>query len=328
MAGGGATTAGRSDLVGLALVVASALSYSTLGIFGKIAYAEGLTLRSLLATRFTIAAAALWCGVALLPGLRGAARRLPASAAVALLLWGVLGFAAQSALFFSALERISASLAIVLLYTCPAFLAILLWLTRGRRPARSRLSAIALAMAGTALCVGLPAGGGSAAGIALGVLAGFWYAMFALVMDRLARRCPGTLAATWVITGAALTWGAAGLLFGWAPPPTARAWGAVLGMVTAATLFGFVLYVMGLKRVGPQAASILSTFEPVGTLALAGFVLGERLAPGQWGGAALIIAAAAILAAISEPGDRLPPAPAVGPCGSGAAAPGAPAGEV
>ncbi len=53
---------------------------------------------------------------------------------------------------------------------------------------------------------------------------------------------------------------------------------------------------VGLKRVGPEVAAILSTFEPLGTLVLAFVILGERLAPLQWFGAALIIGAAFVLA--------------------------------
>ena len=81
---------------------------------------------------------------------------------------------------------------------------------------------------------------------------------------------------------------------------TAAAWGNVLGMVLSATVFGFVLFVAGLKRVGPQVTSVLSTFEPLGTLMLAAVILGEKLATMQWLGAALIIGAAFVLASTGE----------------------------
>jgi drug/metabolite transporter (DMT)-like permease len=76
-------------------------------------------------------------------------------------------------------------------------------------------------------------------------------------------------------------------------------------MVASATLCGFFLFVAGMKRTGPQVAAILSTFEPLGTLVLAVVFLGERLRPGQWIGAALILVAAVVLMATSE----RPPAP-------------------
>ena len=81
----------------------------------------------------------------------------------------------------------------------------------------------------------------------------------------------------------------------------------MLGIVLSAAVFGFVLFVAGLKRVGPQAASVLSTFEPIGTILLAAIVLGERLRGAQWAGAALIIGAAFVLASTSEELDRVGP---------------------
>jgi drug/metabolite transporter (DMT)-like permease len=73
-------------------------------------------------------------------------------------------------------------------------------------------------------------------------------------------------------------------------------------MVLLPTLGGFTLFVIGIQRTGPQIAAILSNFEPVGTLALAAVLLGERLRAGQWIGAALILAAAVILAARAPAG--------------------------
>jgi drug/metabolite transporter (DMT)-like permease len=80
-------------------------------------------------------------------------------------------------------------------------------------------------------------------------------------------------------------------------PPSPLAWTAVLGMVICATIIGFVLLVIGIRRVGPQITSVLSTFEPVGALLLAALFLDERLQGAQWIGAVLIIGAAFALAA-------------------------------
>jgi drug/metabolite transporter (DMT)-like permease len=119
-----------------------------------------------------------------------------------------------------------------------------------------------------------------------------------MVLDRLTPGVPGVLSGSLVIAGAAITTGtAAAILGGFEQPQTAAGWAALLGMVLTATVLGFALFVAGLKRTGPQVASILSTFEPVGTLALAALVLGERLDALQWSGATLILVAAFVLAA-------------------------------
>lgn len=285
------------DAGGFALVIVSALCYSSLGIFGKVALAERIAVPSMLATRFTIAAAALWAVVAAVPALR---RSMPLLRGrwKRLVLWGCVGFAGQSGLFFGALTYVPANLTELLLYTCPAFLAALIWIRTGRRPSGAVLAAIALTLLGTFLATAPERGSQSRLGIGLAIAAGLWYATFLLVLDRVTPGVPSILATACIVSGAALAFVLAlPLTGGYAPPKTAAGWGAILGMVAMSTIFGFSLFVAGMKRTGPQVAAILSTFEPLGTILLAALLLGESLRPGQWIGAACILVAAVVLAA-------------------------------
>ena len=291
-------------LTGMVLVIVSALCYSSLGILAKIAFAAGLDILSMLATRFTLGALALWLWILLVPSLRRAVVLLPGRRALGLLLWGIAGFAGQSTLFFCSLRLIPASLAQVLLYTCPAFLALILWARTGRRPSAARFAAIALALAGTFLCAGPLGGEVSGSGVGLAIFAGLWYATFLIGLHRLTPGTPAALSGALIISGAALAYDLVAVASGrYRAPAGAEAWTAIAGMVLTATVFGFALFVSGLKRVGPQVASILSTFEPLGTLVLAAVFLGERLLAPQWAGAAMIIGAGATLAATEEPED-------------------------
>jgi drug/metabolite transporter (DMT)-like permease len=300
----GARFAGGVDLAGCALVVLAAFCYASLGILGKMAFDAGMTLPSLMATRFVAAAVALHALQAAVPALRRAARATPKGAG--LLLWGGFGLAGQAALFFGSLKFVSASLAEVLLYTCPAWLALILWCTTRRRPPALVLMAIACALAGSWLAAAPSLEGASRAGVILGLLAGVWYAAFLLALARLSASVHPWVATTRVVTGAACAWSVAALVAGYAPPPDPQALRAVALMVLAPTLGGFTLFVVGLRRTGPQIASILSNFEPFGTLLLAAVFLGERLRPGQWSGTALILLAAVFLAARPPAGDAAP----------------------
>jgi len=280
-----------------------------LSIFGKFALALGLPLLPLLATRFALGAVILWVWVLVTAAYRRAVLQMPRARLLGLVAWGVVGFSGQSALFFMALRRIPASLTEVLLYTCPAFLALLLWGITRRRPSGSRLLAIALALVGTWLCAGPIGGAVDARGALLATLSGFWYAAFLIWMHRLTPGVPGAVSGAFIISGAALAFCAATLIRGggFLVPRGARAWGSVIGIVLSATVFGLVLFVAGLKRVGPQVAAVLSTFEPIGALLLAALFLGERLRGGQWAGAALIIGASFVLASTSETLGRVGP---------------------
>jgi drug/metabolite transporter (DMT)-like permease len=296
----------------MSLVIASAFCYSMLSILGKFALGLGLPLLPLLATRFTLGAVILWVWILLTPKSRRAAGRVPWVRVVGLVAWGVVGFSGQSVLFFLALQRIPASLTEVLLYTCPAFLALMLWGGTGRRPKGSRLLAIALALLGTWLCAGPIDGAVDPHGAILATLSGFWYAAFLIWMHRLTPGIPGMVSGAYIITGAASAFSVATLIQGggFLVPRGAAAWGSVLGIVLSATVIGFVLFVAGLNRVGPQTASVLSTFEPLCTLLLATIFLGERLQRAQWAGAGLIIGAAFVLA--STPGEVDDPVDPVG----------------
>jgi len=285
------------DPVGCALVILSALCYSSLGILGKVAFGAGMTVVSLMATRFVAAAAALWAIQAMSPALRRAARDAPKG--FGLYLWGGIGLTGQSAFFFCSLRSISASLAEVLLYTCPAWLALILWRVTQRRPDAVVLGAVSCALGGTWLAAAPDLTGASRLGVALGLAAGVWYAGFLLALSRLSAAVHPFVATTRVVTGAACAWCLAALATGYDVPREPLVWRAIALMVLAPTLGGFTLFVIGMQRTGPQAASILSNFEPVGTLALAAAFLGERLRPGQWAGTALILGAAVILAARS-----------------------------
>ena len=279
--------------MGYLLVIVSALAYSSLGIFGKIGLENDQPIASFLAVRFALAGAILWAVVLSSARLRialGNAGR----ARLGLLLWGMVGLSGQSALYFAGLRILSASLMEVLLYTCPAFLALIEWGRTGVRPEPRVVTALFLALFGTWLAAAPAFGGSTLRGVVLGLLTGLWYASFLVPLDRLTRGIEPLAATTCIVSGAAITWTVAALFGGW-QAPTAP-WWSIGGVVLFPTILGFALFVAGMRRTGPQIAAILSTFEPVGTLFLAAVFLGERLLLRQWSGAVLVVAAAILLA--------------------------------
>ena len=151
--------------VGALLCLASAVAFGGMAIFGKLAYDEGATVGTLLSVRFIVAAALFWVLVAA----TGAARRLRTlprrDIAIALALGGI-GYSAQAGAFFSALERLDASLLSLLLYTFPAMVTVAA-IVLGRELANRRTVA-ALVVASTGLVLVL-AGAGSGALDPLGV---------------------------------------------------------------------------------------------------------------------------------------------------------------
>ena len=165
-------------------------------------------------------------------------------------------------------------------------------------PAPRLLGALALATLGViGVFAGSLASGVDAAGLALGLGAAVVYAGYVLAGERVVAAVHPLLLAALVATGATASFTVAGLLHRGLPVPrTADGWTAVAAIAAVATVVPMAALFAGIERVGAPTASIVSTFEPVVTVILAGLVLGETLSLVEATGAACVIAAVRLLA--------------------------------
>lgn len=282
------------DWGGATLITVSAAGFATLAIFGKLAFAAGMTLPTMLALRFSGAAALFWFFLTV-TGL--VAARLTPGKVGRLLIMGGIGYAGQSTLYMLAVALIPAAVVGMLLYTYPAWVTLLAWWLDGDRPDRPRWLALALALGGTTLIAGDPGGAVNAVGVGLALLAGLWYACYIVLGNRIISGVSPITSSAWILTGATISFAAVGLLlrqisFTFTAPD---GWLAIGGMVVLATVIPVFAFLSGLQRVGPARAAILSSLEPVFTVLLAVAVLTERLTPTQILGSGLIIVAVLLL---------------------------------
>jgi len=296
---------------GLAACLVSATGFGALPVLGKAAYDAGLGPLSLLWGRFGLAAVAFWLLVIVV--VRPA--RPPLPCIVAGLLMGALGYAVEAGLFFVALERIDASLVELLLYAYPAIVTAVALAGGRETPGPRLLGALALATLGViGVFAGSLASGVDPAGLVLGLGAAAVYAGYILAGERVVPTVHPVLLAALVATGATVSFTLAGLVRGGLPyPRTADGWTAVAVIAAIATVVPMIALFAGIERVGAPTASIVSTFEPVVTVVLAGVVLGETLSLVEAIGAACVIAAVRLLAkaSVSRPGSsRSEPLPA------------------
>ena len=281
---------------GAILCLASAAAFGAMGIFGKLAYEEGATLGTLLATRFVLAAALFWLVLAFVKGtspLRAFTRR---DLAIALAL-GALGYGAQAGGYFAALERVDASLLALLLYTFPVIVTVAAVALGRERANRRTAAALAVSSSGLVLVLAGAAGAVDPLGAALGLGAALVYSAYILSSEGVAGRVGPLALSTVVCTGAAVTMTLTGLARDDLDPGAVSAEGFLWlsSLAVISTVGAIVLFFAGLRRVGPSAASILSTLEPVVTVGLAFVVFSEALGPAQLAGGALVIAAVPIL---------------------------------
>ena len=282
---------------GTAFCLASGASFGSMAIFGKLAYDEHVTVGTLLAVRFAVAAALFW-GLVIAGRSLGEMRALGRRDLAIGLALGAAGYAAQAGLFFAALKRIDASLLSLLLYTFPAIVtAAAIALGRERVDAR-RLVALGLTSGGLVLVLAGAAAGALdplGAGLALG--AALVYSAYILISERAVARVRPYVLSALVCTGAAVTLTTGSALLGELHPGrvTAAGWLWLGGIAVISTVAAIGLFFAGLRRVGPSTASILATVEPVVTVLLAFLVFGEVLAVVQIAGAALVLASVPVL---------------------------------
>jgi drug/metabolite transporter (DMT)-like permease len=143
----------------------------------------------------------------------------------------------------------------------------------------------------------------------MGLGAALAYTVYILVADRTGPALPPLVLSTLVCAGATLTFTLAQALSAGAELGVeGQAW-LWLGLIAlVSTALPIVTFFAGLARVGPSAASILSTFEPVVTVGLAYLAFSERLSALQLGGALLVLAAAVLLATPAGSRERVPAA--------------------
>jgi drug/metabolite transporter (DMT)-like permease len=278
---------------GLIAVVFAAAAFATLSIFGKLAAEAGASLPTLLTGRFTIAAVVLWVLVARRQDAPALDRR---TVRLGLLL-GAGAYSVQAGLFLGAVQRIDAPLAALLMYTYPALVTVGAVLLRRERLSVRRGTALLLASTGTVLV--LVAGGAArldVAGIVLALAAAVAYAAYILAADSVLRTADPLALAALICSGAAVACAAGGASTGalsldFAP----SAWIWVVAVALASTVFAIGAFLTGVSQLGPSKASILSTFEPLVTVALAFAVFGTALAPAQIAGGLLVLAGALVL---------------------------------
>jgi drug/metabolite transporter (DMT)-like permease len=284
----------QQRLTGAGLCTVSAAGFSTLAILAKLAYAEGLSLPGILCLRF--GGAALILVLFLL--LRRTRFLFGFRTTVPLFLLGAIGYAVQASLYVGSLQRIPASVSALLLYSYPVFVALLAWWINRRRPTMRELAAMALALAGVILTIspGAELGRADALGLALVLASAVWYAVYITASDRIISRAGSLVSTTWIALGAFLTFTVTGAAMGSLPTRVSpTAFWVMAAMVVFSTVLPIGTFLAGLTRVGPTAASLLSTLEPVFTTLLAAVVLGESLSPRQVAGGALVLTAVVLL---------------------------------
>jgi drug/metabolite transporter (DMT)-like permease len=290
--------------------VVSAACFGTLAVLTPLAYDSGATPLPRLAWRFMFAALLLAALVAIRKPSDLVVSRADFARYSALAL---TGYGAASICFFFALTYADASVVAVLLYAYPALVTIASWLFLGEKPTWQRALAVVITFTGCALVVGLLGGPVkvSVPGILLGLGAAVGYTLFNLLSHRWLPGRSQLVMMGYTFGIAAIGVAAVCVGFAFLQVPRAsvsfagrvaeavsslspaawepRAWVLLGAIVLVPTFAAVVLYLQGIRGLGPSQAAVVSTLEPLFTIALARVFLHEQLVAVQWLGAILVL---------------------------------------
>lgn len=297
--------AAGTGLLGAAVIVIAAVCFGTLGPITRFAGDAGVQSLALATWRAAIGGL---CMVAFITArtATGAAPIISVRAIPVRDRWFTVGAAVANTVLnlaiFVAFVRIKIALALLVFYLYPALVALgsVLWF--GDRLDRTRWAALGVSLVGMVLVV---AGAGDlgtldAFGIGLAFVAALSQMFYVLAARHGFAAVPGTYAAgvtMLMATGfylviATLT----GQLAALAQPVASAAalWPVLVAGVVGAGV-PTVLYIVGIRLIGPPRAAILAMVEPLTGVTLAAILLGEEPTLIQALGGVLILSAGALL---------------------------------
>lgn len=299
-----ATQAGaRRDVVGGVLAAAASLQFGAIVVLGKRVLERGMTVESMLAHRFGVAAIVLAaCLLALRRPLLAEPGERAGLAALAL-----FGYAIEASLFFTSTRHGTAAAVTLLFFTYPVFVTIGAWLLGRGAPARLTVAALACAVAGAAIVAGTGAGlAVETAGVVFSLAAAVTYSAYLLGSDLVLRRTSPLTSALWVSGGASAGLFVYSAIAGrYTPPQVSADWWSILAMGLG-TAGAFVCLLGALQRIGAVRTAIVSATEPLSAAFLGWIFLDEPVSAGTALGGVLILvgAVAASLARAATPQEQ------------------------
>lgn len=273
-------------LRGYMLVICAGLLWGLIGPLSKIAFLYGMGPMEVAFWRTSM-------GWVLFTAHAMVARQTRASLrdAPAFLAFGLLAIGGRYAVYSNAVEMGGAALAAVLLYTAPAWVAVLSRFLLHEPMTSIKLLAVCvtiLGVVGVSWAPDLTSRPISTGAILLGLLSGITYALFYVFGKRWLNHYPTTTCFLYGMPAGAL---AMLPLFRFTPGLPWQAYAACAALAIVCTYGAFSIYYAGLRRLEATRAAMAATMEPLAAAVLAYAWYGETFSPLGYVGAALILSA-------------------------------------
>ena len=274
------------------LIILSSCAFGSLSTLTVLVNQSGLPLLPAMLWRYLIAAGIL------LVILRHKRQLIIARKdAIRLMLTGGLAQSTITFLSLYALNYLPVGPLAFLFYTYPAWVALISAVTGRESLTPSRVVALAIAMSGIVVMVGLPSSGSlNRLGVLLALGTAILYAMYLPTLHRVQKEIPALVSSFYLITGVFTAFFLASIVTRETQmPQTLPLWGYVILLGLWSTVIAFVSLVGGLRVLGPVRTSIVATIEPFFTAVLGFLLLGQPVTRNTAMGGMLIALAVLII---------------------------------
>jgi drug/metabolite transporter (DMT)-like permease len=277
---------GTRAWIGSGLIVVSALGFTMSLLIANMAYRDGIDVNTTNAVRYLLTIFLLF----FFHKIRGKQLKLPHRERFTGLALGISVFMIGIG-YLSATQYIPVSLAVLIFYTAPFFIAIISRFTENESITLTRLIAIILAFIGLALALEIQSLASlNWRGVAFAFTAALGYTSL-VIISRISMRTADPQAVSFHCLAAGTVLFVAFGLFTGSPAGIfiQSAW-LKLSVSSLGLAVGYVTLFVGLEILGPVKTTMLMNTEPILTIIGAALLLGEWLSATQLVGAGLVMA--------------------------------------
>ena len=280
----------KQKKIGFILVSLAGACYGSSGVLGKMLMNTGLQPETVVMYRVSLGFLILATAFLILnpTSLKVKLEKIPY-----LMVCGIVGVVVGILTYFYAVKLISASIAVILLYTYPVFALVLAKIFVGERITALKIFAATLVLVGCFLTVkgySLTYLKLTGLGVVFGLISGFSYSIY-MVLSKIMLKDVNESAVIFYTLG----FGSLVLLLinlfnqSLLVSLELDVWVLIVLIAIIPTTLAFTFLIFGLKYLEAGRASIYSTFEIVSAILLAFIFLGERLEIFQGLGAILVV---------------------------------------
>lgn len=271
---------------GVALAILAAVSFGFMPIFASYAYSFGSNAVTVVFLRHMFSA----IGLFIILKAKKVDISVDKKMMYNLFFCGVIGSSGTALTLFLSYQYISIGLATILHYIYPVVVSILSFLLFGEEMNRKKIISLLLSVCGVYILVGFAEIELHPLGVVLAIASGLFYSVYILQMGKsIIRELESKILIFYISVFSAITT----LVYGVVAKDLSFVFNykfnlALLALIIVSTL-GLVFIAKAVKTIGPTNASILSTFEPITTIAFGCLLFRDRITPSIIIGSILII---------------------------------------